>query len=545
MKRRSGHAHRNAGELSCESMTTRLLRILACSTLLACAAAAHAQASADRAGAADDREVGPSYAVNFDAQTQSAVVQLCLAHEHAKVAFAADSGWAMRFISDVKRVGASARDAAKVDSDDNGWHAVDWRAGECLSWRADLHAIAQEHKPDVGWQMGEDFIAAPQLWLLRADVQASADAELRIELPTGWSISAPWRQLEPSSVTATIRKQPSLAALSTKRYFSIPNTPPDWSAAVAFGRFTEDRIALPGGALRLTVLHGADSGERAKLRAWLDRVSRAVLSAYGRLPLPEVQVLVIPVGQLGRGGHDSDDPQAVHFGQSIRGQGNALELLVDPSRPAGEFADDWTAVHELSHLMHPYLGDRGTWLAEGLATYYQNVLRARSGMLTPAQAWDRLYQGFKRGAKTPSDETLEQIATNMHRSHAFQRVYWAGAAYWLTVDRDLRRVTAGKMNLETALSRFRDCCLPAYREWKPEEFVARLDALAGSEVFAPRYREFAAMRQFPDWQKLYSDLGIDDGGEHLAFAADAKDASIREAIMAAREVGVPAATAGR
>jgi hypothetical protein len=328
-------------------------------------------------------------------------------------------------------------------------------------------------------------------------------------------------------------------------HFRIPNTPPDWSAAVAFGRFAEERIVLPGGALRLTVLHGADAEQRARLRAWLDHVSKAVLSAYGRLPLPEVQVLVIPVGQLGQRARSPDNAQAVHFGQSIRGQGNALELLVDPRRPAEEFADDWTAVHELSHLMHPYLGDRGTWLAEGLATYYQNVLRARSGMLTPAQAWDRLYQGFKRGAKAQSDETLEQIASNMHRSHAYQRVYWAGAAYWLTVDRDLRRASAGKMNLETVLSRFRDCCLPAYREWKPEDFVARLDALAGSEVFAPRYREFAAMRQFPDWEKLYSDLGIGDGGEHLAFAADAKDAAIREAIMAARDVGGPAAAAGR
>jgi len=515
-------------------MTTRPLRIiLACAPLVVCAAAAHAQAPAGRA-AADDREAAPGYAVTFDAQTQSAAVQLCLAHEYPTVAFAADSGWAMRFISDVKRSFAREPGAAKVDSDASGWHAAGWRAGECLSWRADLRAIAQEHKPDVGWQMGEDFIAAPQFWLLRPDVQASAEAELSIQMPEGWSISAPWRELMPSSVTAKIKKQPSLAALSTKRYFHIPNTPPDWSAAVAFGRFTEERIALPGGTLRLAVLHGADAGERAKLREWLDHVSRAVLSAYGRLPLPEVQVLVIPVGQLGRGGRDEDRAQAVHFGQSIRGQGNALELLVDPTRPAAEFADDWTAVHELSHLMHPYLGDRGTWLAEGLATYYQNVLRARSGMLTPAQAWDRLYQGFKRGAKTPGDETLEQVASNMHRSHAYQRVYWAGAAYWLTVDRDLRRASGGKMNLETALSRFRDCCLPAYSEWKPEDFVARLDALAGSDVFASRYREFAAMKQFPDWEKIYSDLGIRDGGEHLAFAADAKDAAIREAIMAPR-----------
>jgi len=504
-------------------MKTRWVRSLACAALLACVAEAQAQ---DGPG----REVPAHYTVTFDAQTQSVDVQLCLSQAQTKVAFAADSGWAMRFISDVKRVDAGVPSAAKVDSDDSGWHAADWRAGECLSWRADLRAISQEHKPDVGWQMGEDFIAAPQLWLLRPGVQAGAEAELRIEMPADWSISAPWHELG--------RDKKSIR-------FRIPGTPPDWSAAVAFGRFTEERIALPGGTLRLTVLHGATPDEKAKLRAWLDRISRAVLSAYGRLPLPDVQVLVIPVGQLGGTNRAAraGTAEAVHFGQSIRGEGNALELLVDPTRPAEEFADDWTAVHELSHLMHPYLGDRGTWLAEGLATYYQNVLRARSGLLTPAQAWDRLYQGFKRGEKAQSDETLEQIAQDMHRSHAFQRVYWAGAAYWLTVDRDLRRASAGKMNLETALSRFRDCCLPAYREWKPEDFVARLDQLSGSGVFAARYREFAAMRQFPDWEKLYADLGIGDGGKHLAFAAAAKDTAIREAIMAPRNGAAPAADA--
>jgi len=482
---------------------------------------------------ADD---SPHYTVTFDAQTQSAGVRLCLAQQHASVDFAADSGWAMRFATELKRDSGAAVEAGEV-----GWTARDWHAGECLAYRADLRAIAAEHKPDVGWQMGADFIAAPQLWLLRPDVQGAADAELRIELPPGWSISAPWRELGrepvPPSATAKMTKQPSAAALPTSIRFHIPNTPPDWSAAVAFGHFGEERIVLPGGVLRFAVLEGADATQRAKLRAWLERVSKAVLSAYGRLPLPEVQVVAIPVGQLGvaaRVGR-AMNPEAVHFGQSIRGEGNALELLVDPTRPAEEFADDWTAVHELSHLMHPYLGDRGAWLAEGLATYYQNVLRARSGMLTPAQAWDRLYEGFKRGARAQSDESLDEVAQNMHRSHAFQRVYWAGAAYWLTVDRDLRRDTHGAMNLETALSRFRDCCLPAYRQWQPQDFVARLDTLAGSTVFAKRYGEFAQMRRFPDWEKLYSDLGIRVDGEHLAFEAAASDAAIRAAIMAPRD----------
>ncbi|TLY51812.1 MAG: hypothetical protein E6K53_06245, partial [Gammaproteobacteria bacterium] len=140
----------------------------------------------------------------------------------------------------------------------------------------------------------------------------------------------------------------------------------------------------------MSVLHGPDATQRATLIAWIDRVAHAVLTAYGGMPLADVQVLVIPVKPR----RDS----AVLFGQSVRGQGNALQLLVNAQRPASEFADDWMAVHELSHLMHPYLGDRGAWLAEGLATYYQNVLRARGGIYTPQQAWQELGDGFRRAA---------------------------------------------------------------------------------------------------------------------------------------------------
>ena len=454
----------------------------------------------------------PQYRVALDANAAHADVQLCLADAHATVAFAADSAWAKRFVDGVKRTSSRPIGTATA-----GWRAADWQAGECLVYRADLAAIADQHEPDVGWKIGDDKVAAPQLWLLRPDVQGDADAQIHIDVPAGWNVSAPWREIGRDG--QSIR-------------FRIPNTPPDWSSAVAFGRFSEERVALPGGVLRLAILRDGNTAERAKLRAWLDRVAKASLSAYGRLPLAEVQVLMIPV----------DNPRgAVMFGQSVRGQGNALELLIDPSRPPAEFDDDWMAVHELSHLMHPYLGDRGAWLSEGLATYYQNVLRARSGLLTPAQGWDRLAEGFGRGAKQVGDETLEQAAQDMHRSHAFQRVYWAGAAYWLTVDTDLRRASHGAMTLDLALSRFRDCCLPAYRQWQPQDFVARLDALSGTDVFGARYREFAQMRRFPDWGKVYEGLGIAAGGERLVFDAKVPGAAVREAIMAPRDAAAVAA----
>lgn len=486
------------------------LRIFVALSLALCAAFAHAQDA-------------PHYAVDFDAATQTVEVKLCLAQAHARVSFAADSPWAMQFVRNLQRDSGNT-----VAAGSSEWSATDWHAGECLRYRANLGAIADAHKPDVGWRLGDDLIAAPQLWLLRPDAQGDADAQIRVGLPAGWSISAPWRE-EPvsSSMTASIAKQSSVAALEKSILFRIPNTPADWAAAIAIGHFDEERVALPGGVLRVSILHGADAQQRRMLDVWFARVAQALLGAYGRLPLPDVQVLMIPVGARG---------QAVMFGQSIRGEGNALQLLIDPSRPAQEFDDDWMAVHELSHLMHPYLGDRGSWLAEGLATYYQNVLRARGGLLTPVQAWDRLAEGFQRGAAVPADGSLEQIAADMHHSHAFGRVYWAGAAFWLSVDRDLRRASDGKLGLDGVLARFRDCCLPAHREWQRQAFVARLDALAGTRLISERYREFAAMREFPDWKKIFADLGIRNDGTHLRFDDNARDAKIRAAIMTAWHV---------
>ncbi len=451
----------------------------------------------------------PNYSVRFDAKSQNLSVRLCLAHAHASVVFDADSEWAMRFVHGVRRDSGRA-----VTTDDGDWIAADWHAGECLAYRADLGAIVATHERDSGWRLGDDLVTAPQLWLLRPDAQGDVDAQVRVLLPPGWSISTPWHE-------ASVPISDAPAGNGVR--FTIPHTPPDWSATVAFGRFNVERIALPGGMLRLSILHGADPQQQEKLRTWLAHVSRAILSAYGRLPVADVQVLMIPVS-----GHS----RAVVFGQHTRGEGNSLQLLIDPSQPAGKFMHDWIAVHELSHLMHPYLGDSGSWLAEGLATYFQNVLRARAGLLTPQQAWDELDDGFKRGQHAADTGTLSEAARSMHRSHAYQRIYWAGAAYWLTVDRDLRRQSHGKLHIDIALSRFRDCCLPAYRSWKPEDFVAKLDSLLDVHTFSQRYREFAAMRKFPDWQKAFKDLGVRDDGGHVTFDNAAPDAKVRDAIMA-------------
>uniref|UniRef100_A0A0U1P9I2 Peptidase M61 catalytic domain-containing protein n=1 Tax=Mizugakiibacter sediminis TaxID=1475481 RepID=A0A0U1P9I2_9GAMM len=344
-------------------------------------------------------------------------------------------------------------------------------------------------------------------------------------MPPGYALSVPW--------------QPLPAQGGVQRY-RIALTPLDWAAMAAVGRFREMPVTLPGGTLRVALLDGGTAAQRQALRAWLARVSQAVLDAYGRLPIPDVQVLVVPVSR--RRGDD-----AVAFGQSTRGQGHALTLLVDPAAPPEAFARDWIAVHELSHLFHPYLGDEGRWLAEGLATYYQEVLRARAGLISAESAWQRLDAGFARGrADAHAGMPLAEVSERMMDLGAFMRVYWAGTAYWLDVDAALRRHSRGRLSVDVALARFRDCCLPSHRAWTPQAFVAKLDTLTGTDLFTRDYARFAGATAFPDLAPTYAALGLrtrTDGA--LRFGGDATAEALRTAIMAAPGSGNAASAAAR
>ena len=59
--------------------------------------------------------------------------------------------------------------------------------------------------------------------------------------------------------------------------------------------------------------------------------------------------------------------------------------MVNPESSMQEITNDWTAFHELSHLLIPYRGHGDLWFSEGLATYYQNIIQARAGVLSEAE----------------------------------------------------------------------------------------------------------------------------------------------------------------
>ena len=381
----------------------------------------------------------------------------------------------------------------------------------CVSYRVDAGKAAQHHKNEMGLaiRVGDDLLVSPQLWFWRPrSMEADTDIELVFDLPQGTNVSLPWHTVERDGSRVVCH---------------VGHTPYSWSATVAFGNFEVKKISVDNMTLRVAMLDGDRPYDRDKMLRWLQAALENVQGAYGKLPRQEPQVVIVPIGEKG---------EPVPFGRVIRGGGGAVQFFVDPSYSLQRFTADWTATHELSHLLLPFVSRNGAWLSEGLATYYQNVLMARAGEYSERKAWQKLHEGFQRGIRnTRPGQTLLDASRNMRRDGAYMRVYWTGTAIALLADLELRRRTGGRISLDVAMQRFADCCLPSDKMWQARDVMQRLDQLVGEAVFVQLHDRYVESSDFPELHDAYRALGVQLRQDEVSLDNDAPLASMREAIM--------------
>ena len=387
-------------------------------------------------------------------------------------------------------------------------------AGDCIRYEVDVRkALAAPEDERVARMIGSDLTIRGSAWFWRPrHVGPENDIEIRFELPDGIQASVPWQS------TKDKRNQ---------TIYRVGGTPVDWDTRTAFGSFDVQHVDIPGSVLRVAILDGSPKADTAMIRGWLEEAATAITTLYGGFPVSSPQILVLPWEPVG---------EPVPWGQVIRGGGPSTLFVIDQRRPAQEFHDDWTAAHELSHMLLPYIRRSDAWLSEGVASYYQNVLRARAGMISEDVAWKKLHAGFQRGIDgTKKNQTLIDATKNMRKDNNYMRVYWSGAAIALLADIKLREQTNGLHSMDTALSALQQCCLPSDRLWSAREVFAKLDRLTGTRVFIGLYNEHANGRSFPDLSYAYKKLGLSVRNNSLAISKTQPFAGIRADIMAVPE----------
>jgi hypothetical protein len=234
------------------------------------------------------------------------------------------------------------------------------------------------------------------------------------------------------------------------------------------------------------------------------------------VPVSALHALIVPVG-------GATDP--VPFGTVARGGSGSVLLFVSSRASETELLRDWVLPHELSHLFVPFVGREHAWFSEGLASYYQEVLRARAGVLSEEQAFSNLTRALRSARNEGTGRPLAEESRDMHQTYAYRAVYWAGAAYFLLVDTELRRRSQSLDHVLSALARG-----PAPpRGWTLPALLSRLDALAGEPIFT-HLADAALTRPFPDVEPTLLALGATAEGDGMQDEAPL--ASVRRAIFA-------------
>jgi hypothetical protein len=366
----------------------------------------------------------------------------------------------------------------------------------CTTLRHALGRIADRRREGYGWRAGDTVLAYADTFWWRPEPAVAV--EVRARLPPGWRLGAPWLPCDAPSDDCQ----------------RVPAEADPLPALIAFGPFTTQRARV-GATVVSALAIGADGpAADAVLAGVAGRATRLLAASGIALPTTHLQVLVVAWPRA---------REPIAFGMVNRGGTGGIVLLADPAASAEAQARDWVLPHELAHLLHPYLGGgRGRWLAEGLASYLQQVLRARAGVLSRDEAFALLFDGFARGA---ADDTAGPLDAVADARGGLMRTYWGGAAFWLDADLALRaRGHAGLPALLDAVNRERAGAPVA---WTPARFLARLDEALRETGHPPWFVEAAgragAARAFPDRDALAAALGYRREGTRLQPAPGGVD----------------------
>ena len=363
----------------------------------------------------------------------------------------------------------------------------------------------------------ESRVYATSEWLYRppADERTGMVFELEVELPANVDASLPFPTLAPH------------------RYV-IPTSAFLYLSQGVFGHFDVEEFELSG--CLVAVVFPQDFPQRARqaVLMQLKRALPAVATVTGTFPRKTLRVVVAPVAE------SSPSGSAIVFGQVTRGGGGSVLLLVRRDATRESMANDWTCIHELSHLLLPFVEREDAWLSEGFSTYYQEVLRGRSGLSSHQLTWSRILNGTQRTMRTSTP--LAQQSARMYERHNYPDVYWGGAAYALAVDVALRQQG---QSLDAVLKKLDAARLDRHPPQSATELLSKLDRLSGTAIFRDTAEQLVygpADKAAQAHAALLFNLGLiacdgartddcDPQSARLVLAASQPEHSLRDAIL--------------
>ena len=395
------------------------------------------------------------------------------------------------------------------------WELQDesWRS--TISYRVDLEPIAREAESfDVALRVGASMVTTASTWLLqpephteRVHVTVSVAKPPDVDFVTGLSPAGGSYQLFAHEIHV--------------------------ATYAAFGRIDTFDSSLPGAGpngaeasrLRVALLDGRLDAPHSDVVAWVRDCARAVARFWNGFPVRNTTVMVIPVA--GRSG--------VVFGKVLPESSPGVVILLGEHTTPSSLFDDWVLVHELFHLGVPSFKGEGKWLDEGLATYYEPLIRARAGWMSEDEVWEQFTRAMPQGL--PAVET-----SGLENAQAYREIYWGGAIVSLLADLAVRRKSDGRVGLEDGLRSVLQAGGDASEVWRLDRVTRLVDRTTKTRTLTTLTRAHARRGTRVRLKDVWQSLGITRRGNSVVLEQGTPKARLRRRLLFGTAEGARAIT---
>ena len=281
----------------------------------------------------------------------------------------------------------------------------------------------------------------------------------------------------------------------------------------AFGKLRHRLIEAAGAKIEIVIVSDTKLAlTDDEVATWVKEDAECVAQIFGHFPVERASIFIVPIDGAGE----------VVFGKVLSLGGSSVIALTGTRFPKEDTHTDWVLVHEMTHLGFPTIGNV-RWLTEGLATYYEPILRTRMGWRTPVSLWDALAHSMRRGIPREGAELA------LDKRDGIDDVYWGGAVFMLQADVGIRRATANKKSFDDVLRLIVSKGGDATVVWTLPEVIAAAKEATGTDVLGDLVRRLAVKGERLDMDALWRDLGV-VRSPRPTLDDTAKDAAIRRAI---------------
>jgi len=364
----------------------------------------------------------------------------------------------------------------------------DTSVGDCISYKINLTKFLVDNNKTV--------LIDNRDWLLYPKTRQQVTVKFDFENPNH-QISTPWPKADDKNLD-----------------YILPRYPKNQSSKTVIGKIHLELVTIKNAILEIALIGTQNTLRLNEYIKWIKDTADVLDTHTGLFPQRPVQIILAATGS---------EREPVPWAEVQRGGGVSVHFYVDEFRDINTFYQDWTAIHELSHLYLPNLKTEDLWLSEGLATYYQVVLRSKAKITTSSEGWEKLLSGFNRGKRANN-------GLNLRQTNATQHYYWGGTAYFFMADVALRTQT--NQTLFSVMNQFVNCCVNELEQWSAERFTTKLDSLSQTTIFRELLEQEALARSFPNVDPILAKLGVTQSFWGSIRINDEQGHEIRDQIMA-------------